>query len=335
VAHEGEQVRITVRLIHGPTDQYLWGESYERELHGVLALKSEVARAIAEQIQVTLTPEEAGRLATAGVVDPAAYEDYLKGLYHWNKLNPEGWEAAAGYFQQSSERDSALAEAHASLAHVQTSFGWDWAAADRASLEALRLNPNSTMVLFSRALFLSWVGRHEEAIAVAKRAVELDPVAPHVNTWLGMHYFMARRYDEAIGQLNKVLALEPEYRDAHIWLSYSYAKKGLYEEAGSESQIMEGSWLEAFILALAGRPAEARKLAEQIPDERSETPNGNFFLAVVLGELGERDRAFALLEQAYHGRSALMSVMKVDPRIDSLRDDPRFEALLRRLDFPN
>jgi len=235
--------------------------------------------------------------------------------------------------------DNSSAEAHASLALVQTSFDWDWAAADRAGWEALRLNPNSMMVLYSRAFFLSWMGRHEEAIAVAKRAVELDPVAPHANTWLEMHYFMARRYDEAIRQANKVIVLEPDHTDAHIWLTYSYAKKGMYEEAARESALVTGYrqpwWPEAWVLAVAGRPAEARRLLQQTEAEETVTPVDAYFLAMVLGELGERDRAFALLEQAFHGRSALMSVMKVDPRIDSLRDDPRFEALLRRMDFPN
>ncbi len=382
VAREGEQVRITVQLIHGPTDQHLWGDSYERELRGVLALQSEVARAIAEQIRVTLTPEEAGRLATAGVVDPAAYEDYLKGLYQFNKLNLEGWEAAVGHFQQSTEKDpsyapayamlslaysyglgyysrtppavvhsralaageravaldNSLAEAHASLALVKTSFDWDWAAADRASQEALRLNPNSTMALFSRAWFLTLVGRHEEAIASMKRAVELDPVAPHVNTWLGARYFMARRYDEAIGQLNKVLALQPDYRDAHIWLCYSYAKKGMYEDAARESAIVTGYrqswWPEAWVLAVAGRSADARELLQQTAAEQRGTPVDAYFLAMVLGELGESDRVFALLEQAYQGRSAMMTTLKIDPRLDSLRDDRRFEALLRRMNFP-
>ena len=98
------------------------------------------------------------------------------------------------------------------------------------------------MALYTRSFFLSWVGRHEEAIAIGKRAVKLDPVGPNVNNWLGMYYFMARRYDEAIGQLNKVLALEPGYQDAHLWLCYSYAKKEMYEEAAKESVKLKELW---------------------------------------------------------------------------------------------
>ncbi len=133
--------------------------------------------------------------------------------------------------------------------------------------------------------------------------------------------------------------MEPDYRDAHIWLTYLYAKKGMYEEAARESAIVTGYrqswWPEAWILAVAGRSAEARELLQQTAAEQRGTPIDASFLAMVLGELGEKDRAFALLEQAYQGRSTLMSALKIDPRIDSLRDDPRFEALLRRMNFPN
>jgi TolB-like protein/Tfp pilus assembly protein PilF len=384
VAREGDQVRVSVQLIHAPTDEYLWSASYQRELRSVLALQSEVAQAIAEQIEVTLTPEEAGSLATTELVDPAAYEEYLRGLYQYNKNNAQSWQAAVRSFQQSVERDSSyapahamlslsytlqgyygsltppavlysralaaaeralalddsLAEAHASLAMIRVSYDWDWAAADLASQEALRLNPNSTMALFSRAFFLSWMGRHEEAIAVAKRNVELDPVAPHVNSDLGMFYMFARRYDEAIGQLNKVLALEPDHIHAHGVLWQSYALKGMYGEAEREEKKMkeiggreEVGWSDAWLLALAGRSTEARKVYEQIAEEYAD-PGGSYFGAMVLCQLGEKDRAFALLEQAYQGRSSFMSVLKVDPRMDPLRDDPRFEDLLRRMNFP-
>jgi TolB-like protein/Tfp pilus assembly protein PilF len=378
VAREGDSVRITVQLIHGPTDTHLWTDTYQRELRNVLALQSEVARAIAEQIEVSLAPEEVGRLARAEVVDPAAYEAYLRGQYHWNKLTPAGWKAAIDLLRQSVEQDptyapayammslaysilgyysrtppailhsralaaaeravaldSSLAEAHAGLAFVKFSFDWDWAGADQASQEALRLNPNATMALLSRAFYLSWVGRHDDAIAMLSRAVELDPVAPWANSWLAALFFLARRYDEAIEQANKVLALEPDYPDAHLWLGYSYAKKGMYEEAAKAMIVLEVGWFDAWILALAGRSAEARREAEQIPGALSGTSSNPYFHAVALGELSEKERALNLLEQAYQMRDPLMSVLKIDPRIDALREEPRFQELLRRMNFPN
>jgi tetratricopeptide (TPR) repeat protein len=262
---------------------------------------------------------------------------FTLGYYSDHPTPPAVWHSRAlAAAERAVALDDSLAEAHASLATVKLSFDWDWAAADRASQEGLRLNPNSTMALFARSFFLSWVGRHEEAIGVANRAIKLDPVEPFVNTQLGMYYFMARRYDDAIRQLNQVLALEPDYRVAHMWLCYSYAKKQMYEEAAGESASAwtSPSWAEAWILGLAGKPAQARKVYEQIPAEVRQLSKMSYILACVLGEMGEKDRAFAMLEQAYRARTPFMSVLKVDPRMDSLRDDPRFQDLLRRMNFP-
>jgi DNA-binding SARP family transcriptional activator/TolB-like protein len=383
VQREGGEspVRVTAELIRVSDRVRIWNGSYNASGLAIFDVQIGIAERVAEELEVNLLGAEREALRTRPTDNLQAYEDYLRGLYQWNKRNLDGWEAAIDHFQQSIEKDpsyasahamlslthsllgyysvtppaasrswaleaaeravaldNSLAEAHASLAYVEMSFEWDWAAADRASQEGLRLNPESTMALYSRATFLSWVGRHEEAVAVTKRAIELDPVAPHVSTWLGIYYFMARRYDEAIGHLNKVVALEPDYRDAHIWLCYSYAKKGMHEEAARESERVTGYrqswWPEAWILAVAGQSAQARNLINQIPAEESETPVSSYFLAPILGELGEKDRAFAALERAYRGRTPMMAVLKVDPRIDSLRDDPRFEDLLRRMDFP-
>lgn len=383
VLRAGDLVRISAQLIDGTTDENLWAESYDGDLRNIFALHSDVARSIADQIQVTIAPDEAGRLDTAAAeVEPVAYEEYLKGRHHWNKLTREGWETAVTYFRRSIDNDpsyapphamtsfaysllgyysrmpptvlhsralaaadravaldASLADAHASLSLVKTTFDWDWSGADRSSLEAVRLDSNAAMVLESRAIFLSWVGRHDEAISVARHAVELDPVAPQVNTSLERFYFAARRYDDAIVQGQKVLDLEPDYRDAHIWLSYAYAKTGRFEDATGESAIVTGYrqpwWPHAWILAAAGHSGEARELLEQqAPAELSGPPIDAYFLAIVLGELGEKDRALAALEQAYHGRTALMSLSNVDPRIDALRDEPRFQDLQQRMGFP-
>jgi TolB-like protein/DNA-binding SARP family transcriptional activator len=243
--------------------------------------------------------------------------------------------------------DSSLPEAHASLALVKTTFDWDWSAADRASREALRLNPNSALALLSRGFFLSWVGRHDEAISVGKRAVELDPVAPYPNTWLAWIYFMARRYDDAIAQVSRVLALEPDYADAQVVLMWVYAKKGMFDQALAarrrHAELVpeesrggpRGWWADAWILALAGRANEARSILDQVPADQAARPMGALSLAQVYGELGEPDRAFALLDVAYQTRPGRMSVLKVDPRFDALRDDPRFDDLLRRMNFPD
>jgi adenylate cyclase len=387
VLRDGDVVRITVQLIHGSTDRHLWAESYQRELRGILALQSEVARAIANEVEVTLTPAEELQLAGIKPVDPRAYESFLRGQYEWSKYTRQGWEASIEHFERSIEQDptyapayammslayvlisyygsleppailrirasqaaeravtldGSLADAHASLAMVKIAFDWDWAGAGRASAEALRLNPGSPIALFCRAFYLSWVGRHDEAIAVGSQAVEIDPVAPHVGSWLGMFYFMARHYDEAISQMERVLTLEPEFAEAHMWAAFAYAKKGMLDMAAREwatlarlsppAASVADAWIDAWLLSLRGRQEEARTVLDEAA-HLAEHPTRAYFLAIGYGEAGDADRAFTFLERAYRGGSPLISVLEVDPRIDALRDDPRFDDLLRRMNFP-
>jgi TolB-like protein len=385
VQRAGETVRINVQLIDSDTDEHVFVDTYDRELslENLLAVQREVALRIADALEATLTPQEREQIEKAPTDNLQAYDDYLIGLYKFNKTNMEGWKAAIDDFQRSIDKDpsfalayammaaaynhlgyyslappsalrsraleaaeravaldNSLADAHAILAMAKMAFDWDWAAADQASQEGLRLNPNSTRALSARAFFLGYIGQHEESIELWKRFVELEPVAPHVNTRLGVGYLMAQRYDESISQLNKAVALEPDYLDAHIFLCYAYAKKGMHEEAARESVIVTGYrqswWPEAWVLAVAGQSAQARELISQIPAEESEIPAISwYYLAAVLGELGEKDRAFDALERAYRGRTPAMTMLKIDGRLDSLRDDPRFEDLLRRMDFPS
>lgn len=387
VLRDANEVVITVRLVEGSTGEVLWTNSYPRSLSGVLTLHSEVARDVAAQVQVVLTPTETARLAASQPVDSVAYDHYLRGRYEWNKLNFGGWQSAIEHFERSigqdpsfapahamlssahsllgyystippsrlhsralasAERavglDSTSAMAHASLSLVMTTFDWDWAAADSASLDALRLNPSAPLAHVARSFFLSWVGRHEEAIAIQRRAVEVDPEAAWARSWLAAHLFFARRYDEAIAEANRAISLEPASRDAHLWLMFSYAKKGMIQEAERVNRLLISAldmggntreWKEAWLLGMAGDPSEAREIIDRIPSSESNTPYYSYFMAAALGEAGDVDGALSLLERCYQGRCALMAVLKVDPRLDALRQAPRFQDLVRRMDFPD
>ncbi len=169
-----------------------------------------------------------------------------------------------------------------------------------------------------------------------KRMVENDPVAPWINSWFAAFYFLARNYDHAIEQAQQVISLEPGYHEARIWLFYSYLKKGMYEEAAKlSSKAGFPPTMDAWVLALAGKKSEARQLLDQIPAEVKVIAHYAYIYALVYGNLGENDRAFEFLNLAYEGRTALMSVLKIDPRIDALRDDPRFDEMLLRMNFPD
>jgi TolB-like protein/DNA-binding winged helix-turn-helix (wHTH) protein/Flp pilus assembly protein TadD len=381
VQRSGDRVRITAQLIHAPTDHQLWAESYDRELKDVLALQDEVARAIATEIKITLTPQEQMSLTAARPVNPGAYEAYLKGRYYWNKRTAEGIKKASDYFQQAInqqsnyglaysgladcnsgltwhgfasptealprakaaalkaiEIDPTSGEAHASLALV-LSHQRNWAAAENEFLRALQLNPRYANVHHWYGDYLSIVGRQDEAIAEAKRAFELDPLSPIINTWLGLRYYHARRYDEAIEQGRKILEFDLSFAPAHLLLGQAYVQKGLYAQAISELQSATSLSGDSPIYmaqvgvayAAAGRNAEALIVIDQLQKMARQRYVSSYGLAQIYAALGDKQHAMKWLQSAYDEHAVWMAYLKVDPVLDSVRSEPRFQELVRRM----
>ena len=193
-------------------------------------------------------------------------------------------------------------------------------------------------------LFRSLGGRDEEAIAEARRALELDPLSLIINEALGNVFYFARQYDEAIEQLQKTLELDPNFPDAHYTLGQVYLQKGMYQEATEEFQkgithsgdsiSTRGIAQLASAYAAAGKRREALRVLDELMEESNRSYVSPARIARVYVWLGDKDQAFAWLEKAYQERSPLVPTVKVDPIFDPLRDDPRFQALLRRLNFP-
>src|SRR6201998_3517115 len=163
VLRSGDQVRITAQLIEAATDKHLWSQSYEGELRDTLALQNRVASAIADQIRINLTPREQAALKSVKVVDPEAYESYLKGRYFWNKRTADGLKAALAYFKQATEEDPQYAKAYSGLADTYALLG-DWQYAVMTPKEAF---PN--------------------AKAAAIHALELDNTLGEAHTSLAFH----------------------------------------------------------------------------------------------------------------------------------------------------
>ncbi len=385
VLREGDQVRITVQLIHGPTDRHLWAQSFDRELRGVLALQSEVARTIADQIKVALTPQEQAGLARAPRVNPAAYQAYLKGRYYWNKRTPAGLLKGIEYFQQALaqdpnsalayvgladsynqlayrgqlapreaypqaqvaalkalEIDNTLAEAHASLAFLELNFNWNWAAAEREFQRTLELN-------FSYAEAHHWYshywtdrGQAEESLAETKRALEFDPLSLIVNVHLGWHYTFARQYDQAIEQLQKTLEMDPGYYSAYLQLGRAHAYKGDYPQAIAalqKARSLSGDSMEAVMMlaaayALAGQRTDALGIANELQKISQRTYVSSLGIAAIYAGLDDKNRALAWLEKAYEERASGLIEVKADPIFHPLHSDPRFQDLVRRMNFP-
>jgi eukaryotic-like serine/threonine-protein kinase len=388
VRHSGDQVRITAQLIYAPTDRHLWAESYERRVRDVLALQSEVASAIASEIKIKITPQEQSHLSSSHVVNPDAYEAYLKGRYHWNQRRPEELKVGLQYFRQAIEKDQnyasaysgladsyfvlaiagslpaseampkaktaalkalqmddTLAEAHASLGVILENYDWKWMEAEREFKRAIELNPNYSIAHHYYAGHLMLTGRSPEAIAEMKRATRLDPLSPIISTFLGRAYYYARQYDQAIAQYRRTFEIVPNFAVASSFLVQAYEQKGMYEAA-----------IEASRSALIGdgqSPEKATKIVAELSSaykasgawgywhkrlnlakEESKRHPESLEMAYIHTRLAENEQAFAWLERAYEEHDMWLTTLKVEPKWDSLRSDPRFQDLLRRVGLP-
>jgi serine/threonine-protein kinase len=235
-------------------------------------------------------------------------------------------------------RDDTLAEAHTSLAVVSMLYEWNWSAAETEFKRALELNPNYVTAHHWYAEYLSAMGRHDQALSEIARAQKLDPFSLIINRDVGMRYYFAGRYDEAIEQARNTLALDSNFTLAHKLLGLVYLRKGQTDEAVSEFlEVVKNSSgandraMLAQAYAMGGKPAEAKRILHELLREGVVSP---YYIAVIYAGLGDRQRAFESLERAYREQVSLLVYLKVDPRLESLRGDPRFDDLARRVGLP-
>jgi tetratricopeptide (TPR) repeat protein len=239
--------------------------------------------------------------------------------------------------------DDTLAEAHLAMA-VENSTDWRWPAAEKEFQRALELNPALISARRYYAHNLRNLGRWDQAIEMMERELELDPLSVETNTNLGQLYYWAKRYDEAIEQFHKTLEIDPNAAGTHDALSEALARKGLFQEALAakrRSLVLAGDDEAADILGTEGTAvgyqkglrALARKqltLLEEVSKEAYVSPMGFAQLHTILGE---KESAFAWLEKAYAERSPWMAYLANDPAFETLRSDPRFAELVRRVGF--
>jgi len=253
VLREGDQVRVTAELIDGRTDRHVWAGSYQRAVTSVLALQGDVAKAIAEEVSIRVTPQEQAWLARERPVNAEAQELYLLGRY---RLNLDDSAGALTYFQKALQKDPNFAPAHAAVADIYGGFGevgpmggpkafaiqkaeayksialdeslpeghvelaealllldWDWANAEREFKRTLKLNPNAAYSHLQYSRYLDRAGHSPEALAEMKLAQELDPVSSRASLFLVYTYYHARMYDQALKQIERAKELGPTYNE--------------------------------------------------------------------------------------------------------------------------
>ena len=247
---------------------------------------------------------------------------------------PKGKAAAI----KALEIDSNLAEAHNSLAYVKYQFDWDWSGAESEFQRAIELNPNYATAHQWYAIHLAGMGRMNEAIREITRAQELDPLALIANVNAGWIFYHSRQYDRAIEEMRKSLDMDPNFARGHWAISEPLEQQQKYQEAIAElqkaRQLDEMPTMLALlghVYAVTGKRSEAQKIVGELNEQSKRMYVDPYFLAQIHTALGDRDRAFQELERAYDERSSWLVWLKVEPKFDSLRSDPRFANLVRRI----
>jgi TolB-like protein/DNA-binding winged helix-turn-helix (wHTH) protein/Flp pilus assembly protein TadD len=386
VLRSGDRIRITAQLIEASADKHIWSQSYEGELRDTLALQNQVARAIADQIRINLNPQEQAALKNIKVVNPEAYESYLKGRYFWNKRSADSLKVALAYFNQAIDQDpkyaqaysgladtyallgdwqfavmtpkealpkaraaaikaleldSALGEAHNSLAFCLDGFDWDFDSAGKEFRRAIELNPGYATAHHWYAWHLSLLGQYDEAVAEMKKAENLDPLSLIINADLAELLALAHSYDESIRQSRKTIEMDPSFAIAHNHLAQAYLQKQMNDDAVVELQkavqLSGGSPTCTANLARAyvatGKKSEAEKLLGNLKKRASPGYSHGSEIAVIYAALGDRDQAMNWLEKGYEERFNPGVLLR--PGFDPLRSDPRFENLVRRIGLPH
>jgi serine/threonine protein kinase/TolB-like protein len=313
-------------------------EAYELYLKGRFYWNKRTAEALKKSIvyfNQAIEKDPGFALAYAGLADcyvvPA------------NRLPPrEAMPRAKAAAIRALELDEKLAEAHTSLARVLSVYDWDWTNADKEYKRAIELNPRYAIAHQWYGGWFEARGRHNEAIAERKRALELDPLSSIVNFELGVAFYYARAYDQAIEQFQKTLELDQNFPPAKHFLAATYLQKGMYDKAiaGFREAIplmsneVTGTASLGHVYALSGKKSDARTVIDQLKQLSGHQYVAPTNIALIYGGLGEKDQAFAWLEKGYEERSFAMSWLNVEPRWDSIRSDPRFADLIRRMGLP-
>jgi len=249
---------------------------------------------------------------------------------------PKAEEAAL----KALEMDDTLAEAHASLAAIKDDYYWDWEGAEREYKQAIELNPGYATAHHWYALHLMYMARFDEAIVEIKRAHELDPLSLVINRNIGQVFCYAHQYEQAIEALQRTIEMNPDFSYAHYFLGLVCLEKSMYEEAleelHKEKELSRG-WnknLEAWIgiaYVRMGNRGEAKEVLDGLMERSKEEYVSPYNIAIIYFALGENDKGFEWLDKGYEERDHWLCYLKIDPPFDSVRSDPRFIALLKKM----
>jgi serine/threonine-protein kinase len=309
--------------------RYYWNKRNPESLHKAV-----------DYFQQAIDRDPGFALAYAGMADTYAL---LGGPEAGGDMSPnETLPKAKAAAIKALELDESLAEGHVPLAHVKCYYDRDFAGSEREYTRAIDLNPNYSVAHHWYAIFLTVLGRYDEALVEIKRAYELDPLSLSINAWTGRILFLKGQIDQSIEQLRKTVELDQNFILGHYRLGQAYAEKRMFAEAMSEftqlSRLPNGQPLAligfAQTYAESGNRSEAQKNLNQLIALSNQQYVSAANIASLFISLGENDKAFLWLEEANKAHDLNVVRVKYDPRFAGLRADPRFNDLVRRIGIP-
>jgi TolB-like protein/DNA-binding winged helix-turn-helix (wHTH) protein/Flp pilus assembly protein TadD len=381
VVRSGDKVRITAQLIDARSDKHLWAQSFESQTSDVLSLQDSVAREIAAQTKTVLTPPARANRNDTMRINPAAYDAYLRGRYFLSKRDAvkstpyfqqaisldasyasayagladafetqsvlgdvkmqDGMPKAVAAAKRAIELDPENGEAYAALGTIETSYDWNWTAAERDLTHAIALSPSYSYAELRYAIFLDATNRPEEAVTHMRRALELDPLSFYMNRQLGTTLYLARHYDEALYYLRRAGEMEPNLPGVvENWISAIYEKEGRQDDAVHHELVaMSGDHPQIEVERLrsiyqhAGWKAYWQARIDMVAPDAGRYPWVPCFLGASYLRLGDRDLAFFWFNRAVDQRCWCMTLLKIDPLMDDIRTESRYHDLLRRLNL--
>ena len=283
---------------------------------------------------IALDPNYA--LAYAGLADAYRSVSLTSDVPSWETM-PKGKAAAL----RAIELDETLAEARAALGFIIFFYDWDWQAAEKNYRRGLELDSKNADLRQSYAHLLSNIGRHEQALAEIKLSRELEPLNLRTGALEGQFLLHAGQTDAAIDRLQKTIDLDPSFWLTHLFAASAYIEKGMYEKAASEGREAKRlspsqNWSIAFsgyALAKAGKAAEARTVLGELLGLSKTRYVPPYHFALIYNALGESEKALDYLEKGFTEKDARMVFLKVEPKWNNLRREPRFVDLMRRMNF--
>jgi TolB-like protein/DNA-binding winged helix-turn-helix (wHTH) protein/Tfp pilus assembly protein PilF len=333
------KANVAVHPVSAPTTSY---EAYDLYLKGRYFWNKrtpEDFQQAADYFQQAIAKDPNYARAYAGLADTYGLMSTWT-LAPQNEFMPKARTAAL----RALQIDDTLAEAHASLALVAENYDYDWQTAEKEFRRAIQLDPGYATAHEWYAEYLSWQGRFDEALNESERAQQLDPLSLIIATDRGTILYYARHYDEAIAQCRVALELDPRFGLARAFLFFALVKEGKFPEAldevertastdrGQSARLSAQAWADkAYLYGQWGRAAEAQHALEKFTQLASQLHDRTQTSIVAHVGAGRKAEAITLLQKAYADHSNIVTSVKVDPRYDSLRDEPKFQELLQRL----